>query len=334
MIDFLLDIMRFDSTSGRENELVKYISAKHKPADAEAEIQKTKSGRENIFFKWGEPKIIFCSHLDTVPPYIPPSGDQDIIKGRGSCDAKGQVAYLFEACRQLRKEGYENFGMLMVSGEEDGSEGAFAANDIMKECEFIFIGEPTENKLIKASKGNISISLNFKGTSCHSGYPHLGDNAIERMLAFIRRLEKLDFGEDELLGSTAYNIGMLESKNAHNVVSDLVKMKLFFRTTFASHNKIINHLKNLVDEKSEMEILYEHVPMKFCTVSGFETGIVSFGTDAPAFTNIKNKILYGPGSITDAHTEHEFIKTADLYKAVEDIKVIYKKILNANFFEA
>jgi acetylornithine deacetylase/succinyl-diaminopimelate desuccinylase-like protein len=328
MIDFLLDIMRFDSTSGRENELVKYISETYKPHEAEAEIQKTKSGRLNIFFKWGEPKIIFCSHLDTVPPYIPPSRENGIIKGRGSCDAKGQVAYLFEVCLQLRKEGFDNFGMLMVSGEEDGSHGAFAANDIIKNCDFILIGEPTENKLIRASKGNISFSLVFKGKSCHSGYPHLGDNAIERMFSFINRLEKTDFGEDKLLGKTFYNIGLLESKNAHNVVSDRVTMKLFFRTTFTSHDKIIKHLKSLLDENSEMKVLYEHVPLNFYTVEGFPTDIVAFGTDAPAFTNIKNKILYGPGSIIDAHTEHEFIKVDDLYKAVKDIKAVYKKILN------
>ncbi|MDQ3020882.1 MAG: M20/M25/M40 family metallo-hydrolase [Bacteroidota bacterium] len=330
MIDFLLDIMRFDSTSGKENELAKYIYKKYKPRDAGAEIQETKLGRLNIFFKWGVPKIIFCSHLDTVPPYIPPSKEKEIIKGRGSCDAKGQLAYLFECCIQLRAEGFNNFGMLMVSGEEDGSQGAYAANARLNDCEFIFIGEPTENKLIKASKGNISIDLSFKGKSCHSGYPHLGDNAITKMFSFIQILEKADFEEDELLGRTTYNIGMLESKNAHNVVPDLVTLKLFLRTTFITHSKIINYIKNILPEKSEMKVLYEHLPIKFSIVEGFETGVVSFGTDAPAFSNIKNKILYGPGSISDAHTENEYIKTGDLYKAVEDIKIVYKKIINEN----
>lgn len=320
--------MRFDSTSGREAELAEYIAKKYKPAEAGLVIQNTESGRLNVFFKWGEPKVVFCSHLDTVPPYIPPSRENDIIRGRGSCDAKGQLAYLFEACRQLYAEGFNNFGMLMVSGEEDGSQGAKTANPTLKDVEFIFIGEPTENKLIKASKGNISINFSIKGKSCHSGYPQSGDNAIERMLSFIKKLESENFGSDEVLGSTTYNIGMLESKNAHNVVPDLVTFKLFLRTTFTSHEKVIMQLNKLTDDKTDMKVLYEHVPMNFLTVEGFNTGIVSYGTDAPSFTNIKNKILYGPGNILDAHTEHEFIETGDLHKAVEDVKIIYKKIIN------
>ncbi len=326
MINFLLDIMRFDSTSGKESELAKYIADKYKPHDAELEIQKTKFNRLNVFFKWGEPKIIFNSHLDTVPPYIPPVRTGDIIKGRGSCDAKGQVAYLYEACRQLREEGKNNFGLLLTCGEEDGSQGAMKANESIRDCDFIIIGEPTENKLIKASKGNICINLTFRGTSCHSGYPHLGDNAISRMFAFIKRLEEKDFGADKILGKTEYNIGKLSSDNAHNVVSDLVTMKIFFRTTFESEKKIIEYLKEITDHKTEMEILFIHNPVNFHVVEGFETGIVSYGTDAPSFSNVKNKILYGPGSILDAHTENEYIRIGGMLKAVDDVKNIFRKI--------
>ena len=326
MIDFLLDIMRFDSTSGKEAELAKYISEKYKPSDAELEIQETKYKRLNVFFNWGEPKIIFNSHLDTVPPYIPPTREGDVIKGRGSCDAKGQVAYLFEACIQLRNEGHNNFGLLMTCGEEDGSQGAIKANELIRDCEYIIIGEPTENRLIRASKGNMCINFTFRGKNCHSGYPHLGDNAIDRMFAFTKRLNEKDFGKDEILGKTEYNIGMLRSDNAHNVVSDLVTMKIFFRTTFLSENKIIEYLKSIIDEKTEMEVLFIHSPVNFLTTDGFESGIVSYGTDAPSFSNIKNKLLFGPGSILDAHTENEFIKISDMHKAVKDVKDIYKKI--------
>ena len=326
MIDFLLDIMRFDSTSGKEAELAKYISEKYKPSDAELEIQETKYKRLNVFFNWGEPKIIFNSHLDTVPPYIPPTREGDVIKGRGSCDAKGQVAYLFEACIQLRNEGHNNFGLLMTCGEEDGSQGAIKANELIRDCEYIIIGEPTENRLIRASKGNMCINFTFRGKNCHSGYPHLGDNAIDRMFAFTKRLNEKDFGKDEILGKTEYNIGMLRSDNAHNVVSDLVTMKIFFRTTFLSENKIIEYLKRIIDEKTEMEVLFIHSPVNFLTADGFESGIVSYGTDAPSFSNIKNKLLFGPGSILDAHTENEFIKISDMHKAVKDVKDIYKKI--------
>ena len=215
----------------------------------------------------------------------------------------------------------------MTCGEEDGSQGAMKANESINGCDHIIIGEPTENKLIKASKGNICLKFTFRGKSCHSGYPHLGDNAIERMFAFIKKLDEKDFGEDDVLGKTEYNIGMLRSDNAHNVVSELVTMKVFFRTTFESENKIIDYLHSIIDEKTEMEVLFIHRPVNFLTIDGFETDIVSYGTDAPSFSSIKNKILYGPGNILDAHTDREFIRISDMHKAVEDVKSIYKKIL-------
>ena len=92
---------------------------------------------------------------------------------------------------------------------------------------------------------------------------------------------------------------------------------------------IVDKVKTILndeDDKIEMNVYFDHVPVKFYTVEGIETGVVAYGTDAPSFTNIKNKILYGPGSILVAHTEKEFIKISDMYKAVEDVKSIYKKI--------
>ena len=330
MIDFLLNILKYDSTSGKENELVKFIKENYSHKKSEVEIQETEGGRRNIFLKYGEPKIIFCSHLDTVPPYIPPVLKEDIIFGRGSCDAKGQVAYLYEVYKQLIDEGYNNIGMLMVSGEEDGSQGAIRANKEIKNCDYIFIGEPTENKLIKASKGNLLTNITFNGKSCHSGYPELGDNAIERMFKFFKRLEQVHFENDPLLGKTTYNIGRLYSDNAQNVVPDLVKCKIFFRTTFKTNDSLKEKLLEIKDDKTEIEFLYGDTPMKFFTVDGFETDVVSFGTDAPEFKTIENKILYGPGSIMDAHTEKEFVRIKDLYKAIEDVKLIYKRIVNEN----
>jgi acetylornithine deacetylase len=330
VIDFLLDILNFDSTSGRENELAKYIYTNYKPFSSTAEIQETKEGRLNVFFKTGEPRIIFCSHLDTVPPFIKPEKKDDIINGRGSCDAKGQIAYLLEVYEQLITEGYDNIGMLMLSGEEDGSQGAIRANENLINCEFIIIGEPTENKFIKASKGNLLVNVTFKGKSCHSGYPEKGDSAFDRALKFFIKLNSINFPNDSLLGKTTYNVGKFISDNAHNVVSDYITCKIFFRTTFESNGLIESTLKSISDERTEYEFICGDAPMKFYTEDNVETNVVSFGTDAPSFTNVPNKILYGPGSILDAHTGHEFVRIKDLYKAVEDIKLLFKKITNEN----
>lgn len=330
MLKFLLDVLKFDSTSGLENELARYISSKYKPEGADVELQETDGGRLNVFFKYGEPKIIFCSHLDTVPPYIPPEVFNDTISGRGSCDAKGQLAYLFEAFKQLHSLGYSDIGMLMLSGEEDGSQGAIRANKTISGTEYIIIGEPTENKLIKASKGNLLVKTVFKGKACHSGYPEMGESAFLRMLDFFNKLRKVEFEKDDILGETTFNSGSVMSYNVTNVIPDLMECKILFRTTFTTDKVIKYKLEDIKDDKTELEFLYGDEPMKFKTVDGFVTEVVSYGTDAPAFSNIKNKILYGPGSILDAHTENEFIRINDLHKAVEDIKIIFRKIKNEN----
>ena len=326
MLEFLSDILKIDSTTGKENDLAYFIVNNYTPKGSIAEIQDTDDGRVNIFFKVGTPKIVFNSHLDTVPPYIAPRFEKDIIHGRGSCDAKGQLAYLWQAMNELIAEGEKDFGLLMTFAEETGSQGAKIANELLTETDYIIVGEPTENKLITASKGTNLIKVTIRGKNCHSGYPEHGDNAIDRMRDFLDKLDEINFPIDNEMGKTTHNIGWLKSDNAQNVVPDLVTFNLFIRTTFASHDVFKEMLDGLTDENITLEYPFSKGPMKFHAVEGFETGIVAFGTDAPSFTNVPHKILYGPGTILVAHTEKEHILIKDLYKAVEDVKVIYRKI--------
>ncbi|MCE1164367.1 MAG: M20/M25/M40 family metallo-hydrolase [Bacteroidetes bacterium] len=328
MLDFLLKILEIDSTSGKEESVADFIASNFKPVNAVVDIQDIPNGKKNVFYKWDNPEIIFCSHFDTVPPYIPPVMENGIIKGRGSCDAKGQIAAMFETCLQLEKEGKTNFGMLMLAGEEVGSYGAIEANKIINGCKYVIVGEPTENKLIEAGKGNMMMEVSIAGKSCHSGYPEKGDNAIERMRLFMNRLAEIKFAKDGTLGDTTYNIGMLRSDNAHNVVSDSVKFKIFFRTTFATHDSLIDVIKNIADDNIKINFIYGDNPIKFHTLAGFEKGVVSYGSDAPELYNLGKCLLYGPGSILVAHTDNEFIKIEDLEKAVKDLKNIYYKLEN------
>lgn len=325
LIDFLINLMNLNSTSGQEEKLGEHIRDQVQPQGATLEVHDigTEPGKFNIFYKWGKPEIIFCTHFDTVPPYIPPKLTEDKVYGRGSCDAKGQIACLYHTCLELHHEGHTNFGLLLLAGEEVGSYGAKASDKLIKGCKYVIIGEPTENKLIKAAKGNILVNCTFHGKSCHSGYFEHGDNAIDRMIKFVENLKALEFPEDKVLGATTFNIGRLHSNNAHNVVSDNVTMKIFFRTTFESHPLIMKKLKGICDDKSEVEVGYADDPLNFATVDGFETDIVSYGSDAPELRSLGTPLMYGPGSILHAHTKDEHIVIEDMYRAIEDLKKIY-----------
>jgi acetylornithine deacetylase len=214
----------------------------------------------------------------------------------------------------------------MLAGEEVGSYGAQTANKLIKGCKYVIVGEPTENKLIKAGKGNILIEFAISGKAAHSGYPKKGDNAIERFRVFLNNLKGLDFPEDEILGDTTYNAGLLSSDNAHNVISDNVSFKVFFRTTFATHNILEEKIKEICDEHIKYKVQYGDEPIEFHTVEGFETGIVSYGSDAPELFNLGKRLLYGPGTIFVAHTQEEHVVIEDLHKAVKDLKNIYHKL--------
>src|SRR4249919_3452223 len=128
-----------------------------------------------------KPDIVFSTHMDTVPPFIPSSEDHDNVYGRGSCDAKGIIAAQIAACQRLRKEGAA-VGMLFLVGEERDSLGAKVANENALGSRFLINGEPTENKIATASKGALRLQLTAKGQMAHSAYPELGESAIEKLL--------------------------------------------------------------------------------------------------------------------------------------------------------
>ena len=169
--DFFHELLRIDSTSGKERDVALWLAerlpgmfpASNRPV---LRVDEVGDGTLNLLLTWGEPTIVFCSHLDTVPPYIPPTFPEGVflsepslrdpshgrpwappsyvaegghrfgeehplrsnanaqIAGRGSCDAKGQVFALVEACKRLAEEGRSDFGLLLLAGEETGSWGA------------------------------------------------------------------------------------------------------------------------------------------------------------------------------------------------------------------
>ncbi|MHC1780642.1 MAG: M20/M25/M40 family metallo-hydrolase [Bacteroidales bacterium] len=326
MIKELEQIMKIDSTSGKEVELAHFIARNFSIPGATLEIQEVGDGSVNLFYKWGTPRVIFCTHLDTVPPYTEPFAENNRVFGRGACDAKGQIIAAYNACKELYNEGETNFGLLLLAGEEIGSKGAKVANNLIKDCKYVIIGEPTENKLIKAGKGIQLYDVQIKGLSSHSGYPQYGDDAIERMRIFLDKLSEIKFPIDPVIGSTTYNIGMLQSNNAHNVLPNLVTFKIYFRTTFASHLVIENKLKSISDEKITVTKVREDKPFEFFYIDGYHSDIVAFACDGPCLYNLGKCLLYGPGSIKVAHTEKEFINIADVERAVIDLKNIFKTL--------
>ena len=336
----LLDILQIDSTSGRERGLAEYLSRRFKTPYNELCKSEVGDGTLNLYFKWGKPRVVFCSHMDTVPPYIAPSvvklenGDVE-IKGRGSCDANGQIYALWEACRILEARGERDFGLLLLSGEETGSWGAKAFRsygekngDGTIECaEYVIVAEPTDGKMVSASKGTKSFLITLFGKSFHSGYPEYGECAIGKFVDFVNQLREKRFPEDSLLGKTTWNIGKLESDNPQNILSDKISFRLYFRTTEASDKEVEDYIPRLIQSLGgECECYGGDTPMRYVVLDGFETTTVAFGSDAPQLSNFKKKILCGPGSILCAHRPEEHIYLSDLTKATQNYVRMFDKL--------
>lgn len=337
-LDNFLNILKIDSSSGSERKLAEYCAYGFATSKSVSEMYEVGDGTLNVYIKWGTPRIIFCTHLDTVPPYIPPTvenlPDGDVkISGRGSCDAKGQIFAMYNACLALEKEGYTDFGLLLVSGEETGSNGAKTVDSQIPGAEYLVVGEPTDNKMVSACKGTKAFEVMISGVSSHSGYPEYGDSAVVRFVDFMNRLDAVSFPEDPILGSTTYNVGKLVSDNSQNILSDRLTFRLYFRTTFASDRMVTEVMESFRDPHISVKAFGGDTPAEYMTIDGFETKTVAFGNDAPHINVVSKKMLCGPGSILVAHTDHEHILLSDIRKATENYVSIYKNLVNEKFSE-
>lgn len=335
-INLFLDILKIDSTSGLEANLANKLEQWF--VQSGADIRRVPSPKNegepyNLLLTWGKPEIVFCTHLDTVPPYIAPTVIEDEghqkIMGRGACDAKGQIFSMYTACCRLAQKGAKDFALLLLHGEETGSFGAKAFRELPG-GKFVIVGEPTDNKMVKASKGTKAFEVTIYGKAFHSGYPEYGISAVSLFVDLINRLNDIEFPLDPLLGETTFNVGKLISDNPQNILSPKLTCRIYFRTTFSSDSIVCETMKKLSSERIEIKPLGGDTPMHYFTVPGFSTTTVSFGSDAPQLTNFQHKMLCGPGSILVAHTDNEFILVEDLEKAVNQYVAIYdslKKII-------
>src|SRR2546430_3469064 len=153
--------------------------------------------RFNVFASaGGRPRVVINSHIDTVPPWFASREDGEKIYGRGACDTKGVIAAMIAAGERLVEQDIRDFAFLFVVGEETDSIGAKSANVEFAKLgsEFVIVGEPTQSKFARASKGALPPVIHFVGVARHSAYPERGDSAIKKMLAAISMIESADWG--------------------------------------------------------------------------------------------------------------------------------------------
>src|SRR5579859_7660018 len=206
------------------------------------------------------PEIVFSTHIDTVPPFIPSSEDSENIYGRGSCDAKGIIAAQIAAAERLRTK-TSRIGLLFLVGEERDSQGAKEANAHAPGSRFLINGEPTENKIGRASKGTLRVQLTANGRMAHSAYPHLGESAIEKLVEALYRLLKMPLPDNPDIGPATFNIGLIEGGRAPNVIPDFARAQLLYRLVGPTE-ELRKNIQNAADGFVEVEFALEIPYMK------------------------------------------------------------------------
>lgn len=312
----LIDI---PSVTGDEKDVGVFLESHLESLGYQVEMQEVAEDRFNVIATTGaSPRIVFSTHMDTVPPHIVSSEDEQRIHGRGACDAKGIIAAQITAAERLRIEGLDSVGLLFTVDEEIGSLGAQVANRNRPSPppDYLINGEPTDNKLAQATKGSLRLTLKTSGRSAHSAYPEQGDSAVEKLLDILERIRRSNWPTDEILGETTCNIGLISGGTRPNVIPSSAEAVLQLRLV-SEALRVKSILEAAVDGEAEVEYLSAHDPVHLATVDDLEQCVVRFTTDIPYLSEWGKPLLLGPGSILNAHTDHEFVEKRELSEAVE-----------------
>jgi acetylornithine deacetylase len=292
-----------------------------------AEPVEVAANRFNVLARFGEPAVTLSTHLDTVPPFIPFREDETHLWGRGACDAKGIAAAMICAAESLLAEGVRDFVLLFVVGEEKDSGGAYHASRHGIGSRFLINGEPTGNRLALGSKGALRYELVASGRMAHSAYPELGESAIEKLLDALERVRRIPLPRDETLGPCTLNIGLISGGRAPNVIPDEALAALMFRLVGDPEP-----IRAAVEQAAGADVVAHEVlcipAVRLGALAGFETTVVSYTTDIPAFGGQWGQpFLIGPGSIQVAHTSEERVSKAELAAAVHVYARLVRQLL-------
>jgi len=326
---FTRQLVDIESVTGNEGPIGDFLHKELLRRGFQAQKLLVEGTRCNVLAKSSkqiQPTVVFSTHMDTVPPFIPSSEDATSVYGRGACDAKGIIAAQISAAEQLARENI-HVALLFLVGEERDSLGAKIPNHQSLGSKFMVNGEPTENRIALASKGALRVELIAHGRMAHSAYPELGESAIDKLLTALGRLRAMKLPDEEGIGPCTLNIGVIEGGRAPNVIPDEARAQLLYRLVGPPaqlKREIVQAVGDLTDINYVLEIPF----VRLRTLDGLPTMVAALTTDIPALSNWGQPLLIGPGSIHVAHTESEYVEKKQLNDAVDLYCSIAKRLIN------
>ena len=319
--DIARSLMAIDSTTGSESGVIDATEFLLEQLGWRVSRIPASIGRDCLLARSSDdPDVTLSTHLDTVPPYIPPSISGDRLSGRGACDAKGIAASMIVAAGRLRDRQVP-VALLFVVGEETTHDGARAANqwvaaNLPIRPRVLINGEPTESTMALGTKGAMRLVIRTTGRAAHSAYPELGDSAITRLVELLAEIDQLSLPTDPVLGRTTVNIGAISGGVADNVIAPAAEARLMARLVTPA-DEVMPVFERWIAGRATIEQGITVPPVRLGAVDGFPTSVAAFATDLPSLTNWGTPYLFGPGSVHVAHTDDEHVSIAELERAVD-----------------
>jgi acetylornithine deacetylase len=306
-------LVAIPSVTGAEEPVVRFVEERLASRGWRCVSMPVSEGRRNLFATRGEaPPVVLTTHADTVPPFFSPRRDGDVLFARGACDAKGSLAAMIAALEDLSPG--ESAGLLLVVGEERGSDGAITANAFPDagRTRFLVGGEPTGNRFVAGSKGCLRVVLETRGVSGHSSISEGSRSAVDPLLDVLLAIRGLSFPPAPVFGGTTANVGVIEAGTAPNVVAERGLAEVLFRTGVPVAG-VLAAVEKAAAGRASVSIPYRSEPVAFRVPRrGPRADVVSFACDLPLLSRWGAPLLVGPGSIAFAHAADERVSLAEV----------------------
>ena len=326
VVTLAAELLAIPSPTRDEAKVVDFVSRWLIARGWNVTLQEVTPGRSNVWATRLGGGVTLATHLDTVPPYLAPRLDGSKLLGRGACDAKGIAAAMLVAADRLVEAGEERVDLLFVVGEEGGSDGARTANQLPATSRFLINGEPTESRLASGCKGSLRVTVRTRGRAAHSAYPQLGQSAFEPMLAMLPELQKMKLPKDAILGDSTINVGVLRGGSEANIVPAFCEAEMMIRLV-GDPAPVKAAIEQWADGRAELEYGSFIPAQRFHAVPGFDVAAVAYTSDIPLLNRWGTPLLFGPGSITVAHTPDEFVDVHELRASVEVYERLVRTLL-------
>lgn len=285
----------------------------------------------------GSGGVLFNGHLDTVPiasgwTRDPDTWDGDFLYGRGTADMKGGCVAELAAARSLLDAGGP-VSLLFTTDEETTMHGAvkLASSNLVKRAAAVVVAEPTHLRVVASEKGILWFRASTRGRSAHGSMPHLGDNAVYRMMRVLVPLEPYGHPDDPLREITV-SVGTIHGGTKPNLVADTCSVDLDCRhppgTTKADVEAILQKAVAASGERVDLELFHEVPPAAvpqdadhvrlLRDLAGTEVVGVTYGTEMAYYAAHNPRCaVFGPGETERIHVPDERVALSEVVRAAE-----------------